>query len=135
MRITPAQTKKLWAAARQAGLDRDEVYDLVEAESGGRSVSALTLDQAARVIDRVTGHRPAEDQAKRRGRATPAQVRLIKHLAVTELGWDDPKRLAGFLERMARTRYVNDLTAYQASTIIEALKAMAGREAAAQPSA
>jgi hypothetical protein len=71
---TPSQVSKIWAAGRELGKEREDVYDLVEQISGGRSITALTTEQAARVIDALirAGARPAK--RKPSGKRVPAGV-------------------------------------------------------------
>lgn len=64
----------------------------------------------------------------RSGHASPAQQMAIDHLR-GDLGWNQ-SQLGGFLKRMTRGRVTNviALRAGQAYKVIEALKAMVGRE-------
>lgn len=50
-RITPDQIRKLWATAREAGIDKSGVYDLVLKMTGSGSISSLSSSEAHRVIE------------------------------------------------------------------------------------
>lgn len=121
--ISKPQMKKIFALAREAGLDNDVLHELVEATTGSSSIKALTKAQAKQVIDRlnkILGYTPA-------ARATKKQVWQINKLA-EELGWsDNPKRLRRFLERRQGVSHPTYLQPGQASDVIEALKAIKRR--------
>jgi len=46
-----AQLKKVWASARELGLEEQELRDLVEDLTGRRSIGSLTFAQARDLID------------------------------------------------------------------------------------
>ena len=63
---TAAQCRRIWAQAREQGLDGDTLRDLVYGVTGLASIAALTKDQAAAVIEalnvdagRIPPHPPA----------------------------------------------------------------------------
>lgn len=124
MKISYDQIKKIFALAREAGLDNEVLHELVTAVTGSESIKALTKRQGIRVIDRlnqILGHTTAAD------RATGKQVWQINKLA-EELGWkDNPRRLRGFLESRQGVSHPKYLKLSQASDVIEALKAMKKR--------
>ncbi len=53
--VTAAQLRKLWASARSLGWGDQEVHQLVRELTGKASLRALTMEEAARVIDRLVG--------------------------------------------------------------------------------
>ncbi|MCR4442946.1 MAG: regulatory protein GemA [Peptococcaceae bacterium] len=121
--ISPGQIKKLWASARENGLEEDDLRQLIKNLTGSEKISTMTSDQAVRVIDILTGkteYRP--------GFASKEQLWKIKQLA-TELGWgDNPKRLRGFIKKYAGVENMKWLRERQASNIIEGLKKIQQRQ-------
>ncbi|HEX8320998.1 phage protein GemA/Gp16 family protein [Longimicrobium sp.] len=73
---TPAETRKLFAGAREAGLDVEQLRDLVEAASGQRSTKQLNRDQTRQVIDALVklGARAGTPGRKPSGKRQPAGV-------------------------------------------------------------
>ncbi|EKO53331.1 hypothetical protein [Leptospira kirschneri] len=50
-KINSDQMKKLWATAKEAGLSESKVYEIVFDATGSKSISALSLKQAHRIIN------------------------------------------------------------------------------------
>ena len=73
-RINKRQISKIWAAAKEQGIDREDVYALVLQVSGQDSIKGMTQDQANKVIDRIVGtcSRP---EYQKQGRITTEQMR------------------------------------------------------------
>jgi hypothetical protein len=117
-KISGAQMKMLWGVARRQGLDSDMLHDRARRDHGVDSLKELSSAQAARLIDALLGKPPASIY-----RASQAQVGMILGLAA-KLGWDDPRRLQGWL----RSRWGVDrpewLSSYDARTCIDTMKAM-----------
>lgn len=74
------QLKTIWMAARQLGLDEQQLRDVVQDLSGQRSLSALSPAQTRELIDRlvrlgaqIEGSQP-KPRTKPSGRRTPAGV-------------------------------------------------------------
>lgn len=129
-KITGAQRKKIYAVARELGIDNDLLHELVLRLTGKEHISELTKKEAIRVIDELEPRRPTRT-VQRTGRqvllATRKQYWMINKLA-QELGWDDnPKRLQGFIKKYAKVDHPRWLTVKQASAVIEGLKALAER--------
>lgn len=57
VKITPAQLRKIWASARDKGIDSDLLHTIVYQESKKEHISDLSLGEAKRVIDRLCGRR------------------------------------------------------------------------------
>lgn len=122
MKITGKQIKKIYAMARQGGLDDVNLHAFVYAHTGSDSIGALTKEQGIKVIDGLN---------RRLGfvtdRATKKQVWQILKLC-EEIGWmDNPKRLRGFLEKRYGVSHARFLPKRHAREVIEALKAMSRR--------
>lgn len=126
MKLTPQQRSKIFALQRQHGMTKEELYAVVHQVSGGDSISALTKEQAIKLIDRLdrlSGKKPEP----RAHRATDAMIGKIRQLE-RELGWsDDPKRLQGFMKKYTGVDRLNWLTKRQAGGLIEGLKQMCHR--------
>ena len=59
--ITSAQVRAINALAGKASMDRDELHSVMDGLCGKVSTKALTINEAARVIDRLrtlTGEKP-----------------------------------------------------------------------------
>lgn len=124
-KISGAQISKIWATARELGLDEDLLRAKVKAVTGSESISSLTMAQAKKVIDSMVGNKPT----RAANMATKKQLWLINKLAA-ELGWaDNPKRLAGFIRKYAKVDNIQWLTRAQAWRIIEGLKKLIERAA------
>jgi hypothetical protein len=124
--MTSRQLKALWALAHRAGLDDAELHALVAARTGHASVRDLLQSEAGALIEelaaKVEGKPVAVPQP---GAATRAQRALLVRLT-EEMQWP-PERLPALARRMYGARAIRELTVKQASGLIEALKAMAGR--------
>lgn len=120
--LTNAQISKIYAMARQIGVNGDELHDIVFGLTSCESIKGLSKQQAVRVIDRLNVLAGFEKGVP--NRATPEQQFFIQRLA-KEMGWSgDPARLRGFLEAKAGVSDVRFLTLDSARRIIEALKAI-----------
>lgn len=120
-KITPAQIRKLFALARELGLDHEDLRGMAYSLAGAEGVSRLTKGDAMRLIDRLEG------RAKKDYRPTAAsrqQLHKIDRLAA-ELGWsDNPRRLEGFVKRTAGVDKMRWLDYEGASKVIEGMKSM-----------
>lgn len=129
---TRAQTTKVFTAAKEIGWDREQIYDLVEQVSGGRSVSALTMDQASAVIDAMVraGARAGTPKKKPRGRRTAENETLMVTRQQIDLMLDYRERLGGrWLEEryfegacVRLIRRPRPINAGQGARVIEMLK-------------
>ena len=131
--VTRAQVAKIWACARDLGLDREMLYLLVPRGS----ISALSHREASELIEhlvelgarRVAAEQPAAVGNSDPNAATQEQRNFI-HFLFGRLGWiGSPARVRGFLRKFAG---VDTLEAIRdrkrASAIIEALKAIYRRQ-------
>ncbi|WP_435924828.1 regulatory protein GemA [Paenibacillus sp. DYY-L-2] len=126
MKITPEQRRKIFGLQRQYGIEEDNLRSIVEQISGDRSISALTKEQAIKVIDRLC-KLVGEAPKPREHRATDAMLGKIRQLE-KELGWaDEPKRLQGFVKKLTGVDRIGWLTKQQGMKVIEALKKMRDR--------
>ncbi len=120
--LSEEQRRKIFAAAREKGIDNELLHDMVEELTGKASIKLLTMFDAKKVIDRLEGKE--EKPGPVYWRASSEQLKKIKEL-VYELGWqDNPKRLQGFIKKYAGTEMLQWLTTRQASNVIEGLKSI-----------
>ena len=123
---TPAQNCAYWRLVNRLGLDEETRRDILFSRYQKPSSRWLTRAEMADLINWLksrAGEADHYEPAVARGGASMAQVRLIETLE-TELGWDNPDRLAGLLRKLARCEVPTDLTSRQASRVIEVLKSM-----------
>jgi len=129
--ITRAQIAKIWACARDLGLDRETLYLLVPRGS----ISTMSHGEASELIEHL-----AELGAKRAAAAHPAdgirpnaatqEQRNFIHFLLGRLGWiGSPARVRGFLRKFAGVDTIEAIRdRKRASAIIEALKAIHRRQ-------
>ena len=139
---TPAELRKIFAGAREAGLDDSQLRDLVEQITGQRSTRALNRDHTKRVIDGLVqlGARPGSPRPpKPSGRRptpgvtamiSPAHMQLIQKLR-EQIGGDfvRDEYFAGVCRKVIHKS--RPVTAADANRVVEALK----RRAAWRPKA
>ena len=115
--ITTKQNKLIWVLVSQKGLEKDDLYLIINQVSQKEHLHELTKEEANRVIDRLHLRHPTP-----KGMLTTAQEAYIKDLA-KQLGWHtNPKRLIGFVRKYAKVDDISWLTVRQASNVIEGLK-------------
>jgi hypothetical protein len=129
---TQGQITKIFAAAREVGWEREQVYELVHQVSGGESVRALSAAQTSAVIDALiqAGARPGQKPVKPRGRRaapnetlliTPDQRTLIDDLRARLGGrWTEDRYLEGACAKLLKK--LRPVTAGEAARVIEMLK-------------
>ena len=124
--MKPHLMRKLWAVAREYGVDKDMLHTLCREELNEEHISMLSDRQAIYLIDRLQGKDAVKPSP--RGKITAEQKKYIRDLEI-KLGWaDNPARLAGFIKKYAKTTLLDWLTVRQASKVIEGLKALAERK-------
>lgn len=128
MNITAAQVRKIWAVARERGLEKDDVRQMAKLISGLDSVSQLTKHEAMQLIDRLEGRRPLTKGQAGGNMATEKQVWKIEQL-IAALGWsDNPKRLEAFMLKYAGVAKIGWLTKRKATGLIDGLKKILERQ-------
>lgn len=130
--VTYAQIRRIYMSAGERGMDNDLLHEHLEMLTGKESIRALSVSEAALLIDSLEGKtagRPAGN------RATSRQMYYIYGL-MKELNWitkdgkPDMDRLNHFLQsdktgfKLADYRW---LDVGNASRLIEALKAISAR--------
>jgi len=118
--ITPAQIKKIYALARERGVDNDALHAVVHNIALKDSIKALFVTEAAKVIDRLNGadDRPCDMMSA-------AQEKYIKGL-FSVLDWDDDK-IRPWLHNRFAVDHMRWLTVSKAAKVIEGLKEMTKR--------
>jgi phage gp16-like protein len=138
--VSKGQIRLIHLAKDRLGLTEEEYKEALAVYAGARSSKELTPKGFFSLMEyfRELGFTPRgaeipgiqKEAAEKSGEfiemVTPAQSAKIRELTV-ELGWaDNPARLKNFMAK--RFGIVKVLTKEQAIKVIEALKAMAGRE-------
>ena len=135
-----ASIRTLWAIAKspELGMSSDDLHALIYRETGKDSMTKLTqgeINDLARVLQNLKDGVGSSASSKRTDAGgdprTIAQRRKIYQLCY-DLGWnDDNRRINAFAKRMFGVERVEWLTQAQCYKLIEALKKMAARQAAA----
>ncbi len=130
--IEQKQIKAIWASARENGLDKQSVYDVISGVSGKEHMTELTYMEAAQVLGRIRGQQlPTAPQQKRTDQGgDPETVPLRRKIyaLTSELGWnDDNSRINGFCKKMFKVERIEWLSVQQCHILIEALKKMVER--------
>ncbi|KAB2888400.1 MAG: regulatory protein GemA [Desulfobulbaceae bacterium] len=139
--VAGARTASMKRAAQVArrqhpGLgDETDWRDMLERVGGSRSLSAMNVAQLGKVLDHLNG-RTGQAAAPVRG-DKPHARKIARLWNVLELlggiGADDVDGLAGFVQRQTGVASADWLSADQASSVIEALRARITRAGWAVP--
>ena len=127
-----ARNRRIWAMARQANLDEEELRDLVESVTEGRSISGLSEMAQGVVIAKLDAY-VGKARAKRRRQkkrldgtkgdeVTHAQIGEIRRLA-SAIGWGLPA-LRAWLKRCFRVDREEWLTARTGTHAIQGLRSI-----------
>ena len=128
------QIARIHILAQQLGLDEETYRDMLQAVTGRRSCRELSRWQASEVLRHLERCGACQRQAPRPRKydelddrprmASPAQLRMIEALWA-EIARGDPTRtLRRFLFRAWKVSDVRFLQDWQASEVIEAIKAI-----------
>ncbi len=123
--ITTSQMRKIYAAAREHGLDNDLLHIHLQTVTGKESLKELTMSEAIKLIDSLEGKKGRTGSMQ----MTEKQFRYINML-MKDLGWMDEngkrdyKRLNGFCSKRYGIDHYRWLTTSMASKVIEGLKNM-----------
>lgn len=122
--ISGAQMRKIYALAREHGIDTDLLHTHIQMLTKKASVKELTVTEAIQVIDSLEGK-----EKKAAGHASVKQMRYIEGL-MRQLNWMDEdgnpemQRLDGMCKKYCKLDSHKWMTKRDASHIIEALKNM-----------
>lgn len=122
--IENKQKAAIWASAKEYGIDRQGVYDIILAVSGQEHMTALTYLQAAQVLGRIKGCKPKQERTDEGGSGTTISLRRKIYHLTGQLGWNgNNERIEGFVKRMFGKRAeLKELDARQCNKLIEILK-------------
>lgn len=126
-----AQKRKIFMLANASGMDDELLHSYVYALVHKDSLRKLTVMEAVRVIDGLSGKDVRSAEPKREGMSY-RQKAYIQSLA-KRLGWVDEDgaldeyRLSQFCRKQYNVLHWHNLTRSKAAKAIEALKAMAER--------
>ncbi len=115
--ITQPQLRKIYAEAREAGLDNDYLHELIYNIHGKESLKDLQMWEAAMLIDALT---KITDGGERPGMITEKQEWLLTDYQ-HKLGWTDTQ-MRGFVKKYGHVDFIKWLTKEGASKMIEAVK-------------
>lgn len=118
--------KKIWATARSIGMEREDLYSVLQRETGKDSMRQCTSKELERVLLSLQSIKGFDNF--RGNRATKRQLWKIEQLE-KQLGWqDDPRRMQGFLKKFYSVEHMEWLTSAQAWRLIESLKKLVEKE-------
>ncbi len=119
------QRRKIFLLAKQMDMDSELLHAYIHARVGKDSIRKLTIQEAVRVIDGLSGESQKDAMSQ-------AQKNYLVFLA-KRAGWVDgqgelaEERLNGFCRKEYHVLYWTSLTKKNACRAIEALKNMAER--------
>ena len=129
--VSKKQIIKLWAQARELGMDGEALHALVAELTGKTSLRELITGEGIRVIDTMV-ERGASGQGRRRRSLPPGVTRLVtpwqmKRLAelIAQLGWSQPRWEGVVRKAIGRP---SPRTSSEAAKCIEAVRAILKRE-------
>ena len=122
--IENKQKAAIWASAKEYGIDRQGVYDIIFAVSGQEHMTALTYLQAAQVIGRIKGCSQNQIRTDEGGNPDTERLRKKIYKLTGELGWNkNNQRIEGFVKRMFGQKVsLKSLEQWQCHKLIEILK-------------
>lgn len=112
--------KKIWTASKKLDLSKEEIYMILQRETGKDSMRKCSEKELERVLFSLNS---SSGFSNFRGdRATKRQLWKIRQIE-TELGWsDNPQRLTSFVHKYYKVESIEWLTSAQAWRLIESLK-------------
>ncbi|MCM1192696.1 MAG: regulatory protein GemA [Acetatifactor muris] len=128
-KITQGQMKKIHALAKEIGMDDDLLHEYVFLLAEKDSLKELSLADAARVIDGMTGKK-----GYARGDRISYRQEMYIFSLMKKMGWTDKegnpdiKRLNGFIKKQYGIEDYRWTTRGIASRVIEAFKELAARK-------
>lgn len=122
--IDNKQKKAIWTAAKEKGLEKEDIYSVIYSISKKEHMTELTYVEAAKVLDKINNKNNRNYSGP--GKITSNQKDMINDL-VNKLSWNE-ERLNGFVKSKYKVEVINWLSMKQASNCIEALKNMIKRK-------
>lgn len=122
--IDNRQKKAIWTAAKENGLEKEDIYSVIYSIAKKEHMTELTYVEAAKVLDKINNKSYRNYSGP--GKITSNQKDMINDL-VNKLAWNE-ERLNGFVKSKYKVEVINWLSMKQASNCIEALKNMIKRK-------
>lgn len=122
--IDNRQKKAIWTAAKENGLEKEDIYSVIYNIAKKEHMTELTYVEAAKVLDKINNKSNRNYSGP--GKITSNQKDMINDL-VNKLAWNE-ERLNGFVKSKYKVEVINWLSMKQASNCIEALKNMIKRK-------
>ena len=136
--ISKEQIKNIWGFSKDVGVDKDNLYCMIERISKKDSMRKMTKKQANRLIRELIVLKDNNKKVKNRsskrrtdtGGNKNTQLQRKKIYALTAiLGWNDNNnRINGFVKRMFKVDRIDWLDETQCNKLIEILKQMIIRQ-------
>ena len=136
--ISKEQIKNIWGFSKDVGVDKDNLYCMIERISKKDSMRKMTKMQANRLIRELIVLKDNNKKVKNRsskrrtdtGGNKNTQLQRKKIYSLTAiLGWNDNNnRINGFVKRMFKVDRIDWLDEAQCSKLIEILKQMIIRQ-------
>lgn len=136
--ISKEQIKNIWGFSKDIGVDKDNLYCMIERISKKDSMRKMTKLQANRLIRELIVMKDNNKKVKNRSskkrtdiggnKSTQLQRKKIYSLTAI-LGWNDNNnRINGFVKRMFKVDRIEWLSEDDCSKLIEILKQMIIRQ-------
>lgn len=131
--------RTLWAIAKspELSLSGEDLHSVVYRETGKESIRKLSqgeLNSVVRVLQNMKDSVNSSTRTKRTdegGNPRTVEQRRKIYALCEELGWNnDPRRIRGFIKRVAHVDRVEWLSPANCEKVIEGLKAILQREKA-----
>lgn len=132
--ISKEQIKNIWGFSKDVGVDKDNLYCMIERISKKDSMRKMTKMQANRLIRELIVMKDNNKKVKNRsskrrtdtGGNKNTQLQRKKIYSLTAiLGWNDNNnRINGFVKRMFKVDRIEWLSEDDCSKLIEILKKM-----------
>lgn len=136
--ISKEQIKNIWGFSKDVGVDKDNLYCMIERISKKDSMRKMTKLQANRLIRELIVMKDNNKKVKYRsskrrtdtGGNKNTQLQRKKIYSLTAiLGWNDNNnRINGFVKRMFKVDRIDWLDEAQCNKLIEILKQMIIRQ-------
>ncbi len=123
--ISTSQMRKIYALARERGMDNDLLHVYITNITKKESIKTLTIMEAVKVIDALEEKSTSGKELSMSKKQFAYINMLLKDLGwMTEDGECDYKRLNGFIKKRYALEHYKWLTVSEASRVIEGLKNM-----------
>lgn len=136
--ISKEQIKNIWGFSKDVGVDKDNLYCMIERISKKDSMRKMTKLQANRLIrelivmkdnNKKVRHKSSKKRTDTGGNKTTQLQRKKIYSLTAILGWNDNNnRINGFVKRMFKVDRIEWLSEDDCSKLIEILKKMIIRQ-------